>query len=185
MTVEDVHPWSTGVEAHVGACRNEGARPLWFYTPFYFRDREALTTPGVRHTFMLAGLAYGVRRALLDDMAVTSGPSFEAWAERWLAENPEKTRLDVPPLRISLRGSCLLLPSPRYAVYQLRAPVLDMEELALHDEKIYMLRLNFGLNTPEPLNVPLYAPARVCRNYAPKVGEEIDAVMWLQGRIVD
>ena len=185
MTMEDLHPWSNGVEAHVGACRNEDARPLWFYTPFYFRDREAFMTPGVRHTMLLAGLAYGVRRALLDDMTVTSGSRFEAWAQHWLAENPEKTRLDVPPLKIPLRGACILLPSPHYTVYQLRAPILDMEEHALHEEKVYLLRLKFGLNTPEPLDLPLYASARVCKNYTPKVGDEIDAIVWLQGRLPD
>jgi hypothetical protein len=185
MTTEDLYPWSNGVEADVAACRNEGARPLWFYTPFYFRDREALMTPGVRHTFMLAGLAYGVRRALLDDMSITDGPHFEAWAAKWLEEHPDTTRLDVPPLKISLRGSCVLLPSPHYTVYQLRAPVLAVEESELSGEKIYILRLAFGLDTPEPLDLPLYAPSRVCKNYVPKEGDEIDAVMWLQGRLLD
>lgn len=186
MTIEDLHPWKNGAEAHVAACRNEGALPLWFYTPLYFRDREALMTPGVRHTVLLAGLAYGLRRALLDDMTITSGPRFEAWAGHWLEENPEATRLDVPPLKIPLRGSCILLPSPHYTVYQLRAPVLDVEEHKLHEEPVHLLRVKFGLDTPEPLDLPLYVPARVCRNaYVPKAGDEIDAIMWLQGRLLD
>ena len=185
MTMEDLHPWSNGLEADVAACRNEGAQPLWFYTPFYFRDREALMTPGVRHTFLLAGLAYGVRRALLDDMTIPDGPRFEAWAEKWLEDNPDKTRLDVPPLKISLRGACVLMPSPQYTVYQLRAPILSMEESELSGEKVYILRLAFGLDTPQPLDLPLYAPARVCKKYVPKEGDEIDAIMWLQGRLLD
>jgi hypothetical protein len=185
MTMEDLHPWSTGVEADIAACRNEDARPLWFYTPFYFRDREALMTPGVRHTFLLAGLAYGVRKALLDDLSVASGPHFEAWAEQWLEDNPGKTRLDVPPLKLSLRGASVLLPSPQSTVYQLRAPILAMDETELSGEKIYILRLAFGLDTPEPLELPLYAPARVCKKYVPQEGDEIDAIIWLQGRLLD
>ena len=185
MTIEDLHPWSNGVEADVAACRNEGAHPLWFYTPFYFRDREALMTPGVRHTFMLAGLAYGVRRSLLDDMNITDGPRFAVWAEKWLEENPDKTRLDVPPLKISLRGACVLLPSPQYTVYQLRAPILSLEESELSGEKVYILRLALGLDTPQPLDLPLYVPSRVCKKYVPTEGDEIDAVMWLQGRLLD
>jgi hypothetical protein len=185
MTTEDLHPWSNGVEAEVAACRNEGAQPLWFYTPLYFRDREALMTPGVRHTFLLAGLAYGVRRALLDDMNITDGPRFEVWAEKWLEEHPDRTRLDVPPLTIPLRGACMLLPSSQYTVYQLRAPILAMDEDALSGEKVYILHLTFGLDTPQPLDLPLYVPARVCKQYVPKAGDEIDAVMWLQGRLLD
>jgi hypothetical protein len=50
---------------------------------------------------------------------------------------------------------------------------------------VYVLRLAFGLNTPEPLDLPLYAPARVCKKYVPQEGDEIDALMWLQGRLLD
>jgi hypothetical protein len=185
MTTEDLYPWANGVEANVAACRNEGAQPLWFYTPFYFRDREALMTPGVRHTFMLSGLAYGVRKALLDDMTIADGPRFEIWAEKWLEENPDKTRLDVPPWKLSLRGACVLLPTSQYTVYQLRAPILSLEEAELSGEKVYILHLAFGLDTPQPLELPLYAPARVCKRYVPKEGDEIDAVVWLQGRLLD
>ncbi|MDR2695018.1 MAG: hypothetical protein LBC79_01375 [Deltaproteobacteria bacterium] len=185
MTTEDLHPWANGVEADVAACRNEGAQPLWFYTPFYFRDREALMTPGVRHTFMLSGLAYGVRKALLDDMTIADGPRFEIWAEKWLEENPDKTRLDVPPWKLSLRGASVLLPSAQYTVYQLRAPILSLEEAELSGEKVYILRLAFGLDTPQPLELPLYAPARVCKRYVPQEGDEIDAIVWLQGRLLD
>ncbi|MDR0466579.1 MAG: hypothetical protein LBH94_04390 [Deltaproteobacteria bacterium] len=185
MTMEDLHPWSSGVEADVAACRNEDAQPLWFYTPFYFRDREALMTPGVRHTFMLAGLAYGVRKALLDNLSIATGPQFEAWAEQWLEENPGRTSLDVPPLKIPLHNACLLLPTPQYTVYQLRAPILAVEEAYLSGEKVYILRLAFGLETPQPLELPLYAPARACKKYVPQEGDDIDAIMWLQGRLVD
>ena len=185
MTLEDLHPWANGIEAHVAACRNEDAQPLWFYTPLYFRDREALSTPGVRHTVMLAGLAYGLRRALLDDMTLTDGPSFESWAQKWLEENPDKGRLDVPPLKLSLRGANILLPSPHYTVYQMRTTILAVEECLLDKEKIYLLRVNFGLDTPEPLDLPVYATARVCKKYVPAVGDEVDAIIWLQGRLLD
>ena len=52
------------------------------------------------------------------------------------------------------------------------------------EEKIYMLIVEFGLNTPSPLRFPLYAPERVCK-IVPKAGDEIDAIIWLQGRIID
>ena len=39
-------------------------------------------------------------------------------------------------------------------------------------------------NTPNPLRFPLYAPERVCK-IVPQAGDEIDAIIWLQGRIID
>ena len=61
MTVNETYFWQNETEGEVSATCNEGANPLWFYSPFLFRDRENLT-PGVRHTFLIAGLAYGLRK---------------------------------------------------------------------------------------------------------------------------
>lgn len=54
MTVNETYLWQNETEGEVSATCNEGANPLWFYSPFLFRDRENLT-PGVRHTFLIAG----------------------------------------------------------------------------------------------------------------------------------
>ncbi len=184
MTVEEIFPWKNRVEAYVAACRNEGATPLLFYSPFYFRDREALT-PGVRHTFSLAGLARGVRRALLDEMTITEGPQFEAFAAEWLSRHPEAGRLDVPQLRVSLSGARILMPGELRGDYQLRAPIDSVEETEFGGSKVYMLRIRLGLDTPEPLDFMLYAPEKVCKGFVPEAGVEIDALLWLEARIMD
>ena len=48
----------------------------------------------------------------------------------------------------------------------------------IQNEKIYMLIVEFGLDTPNPLRFPLYAPERVCK-IVPQAGDEIDAIIWL------
>lgn len=183
MTVEEVAPWKNGTEGEISACCNEGANPVWFYSPFLFRDSEDLT-PGVRHTFLVAGLAYGLRRALLDEMSITEGPEYERFVAEWLAHNPGKTRIDVPQLTVDLKGARILVPGEVACEYQVRVPVTSVEEMQFGEEKIYMLIVEFGLNTPNPLRFPLYAPERVCK-IVPKAGDEIDAIIWLQGRIID
>ncbi len=183
MTVNEVHAWANETEGEVAACCNEDGNPLWFYSPFLFRDRENLT-PGVRHTFLVAGLAYGLRRALLDEMTVTEGVDYERFVAEWLEHNPGKTRLDAPQLTVDLKGARILVPSDTASEYQLRAPVTSVEEVQFGGEKIYMLIVEFGLNTPNPLRFPIYAPERVCK-IAPQAGDEIDAIIWLQGRIID
>lgn len=47
-----------------------------------------------------------------------------------------------------------------------------------------MLIVEFGLNTPNPLRFPLYA-ARARLQDRPASRGEIDAIIWLQGRIID
>lgn len=183
MTVEETYAWKNGTEGEVAACCNEGASALWFYSPFFYRDREDLT-PGVRHTFLIAGLALGLRRALLDEMTVTEGPDYERYAAEWLAHHPGATRHDVPQLTVDLKGARILMPGEITSEYQIRVPVTSVEEMTFRDEKVYMLIVEFGLNTLNPLRFPLYAPERVCK-IVPKAGDEIDAIIWLQGRIID
>lgn len=184
MTVEEVRPWKSETDAYVAACRNEGSQPIWFHSPVYFRDQDALT-PGVRHTFTLAAMAYGVRRALLDEMTITEGAQYEAYCIEWLAQNPGKTRLDVPQLTISLEGARILQPGEYFGDYQLRVPIENIEETTFHDMKVYMLYTRLGLNTENPLELVIFAPEVICKNFIPQVNDEIDALIWLQGRILD
>ncbi|MDR2727376.1 MAG: hypothetical protein LBC10_05230 [Deltaproteobacteria bacterium] len=184
MTIAEVYPWKSDVEGAVAARRNEDADPIWFYTPFLFRDRDDLT-PGVRQTILLAGLAYGLRRALVDEMTITSGPSYEEYAALWLAENPGKTRLDVPQLKVPLAGARILESGSLLCEYQLRAPITSVETVNFGPETVYLLRLSFGLHTENPLELAIYASARICKNYVPRADDEIEAYVWLQGRMLD
>jgi hypothetical protein len=185
LTVEKVHVWANGACAYVAACRNEGAEPLIFQTMFYYRDRDALMTPGVRHSFLLGGMAYGVRKALLDEMTITEGPQYEDFAKKWLEANPGKTRLDVPQLKLNLRGETILMASNAPGDYQMRARITAIEEGEFDGKKYYMMPFMFGADTKEPLMLMLFVSEKSCRGYVPKVGDDIDAIIWLQGRIVD
>lgn len=167
----------------MSATCNEGANPLWFYSPFPFRDHENLT-PGVRHAFLIVGPAYGLRRALLDEMTITEGVGYERYVAEWLAQNPGRTRLDVSQLTVDLRGVRIVVPGDVTSEYQIRVPVTSVEEMYIQNEKIYMLIVEFGLNTPNPLCFPLYAPERVCKIVL-QAGDEINAITWLQGRIIN
>lgn len=184
LTVEEVRPWKSETEAYVAACRNEDAQPIWFHTPLYFRDKPALT-PGVRHTFNLAALAYGIRRALLDEMTITDGPQYDAYAEEWLQRNPGSTRIDVPQLVVSLDGARILMPGEYFGDYQLRVPIDRVEETTFGPQKVYMLFTRLGVETPNPLELLVYAPENVCKGIVPQAGDEIDALIWIQARIVD
>jgi len=185
MTVEAVYPWSNGACAFVAACRNEGAEPLVFQTMFYYRDRESLATPGLRQTFLLAGMAYGIRKALLDELTITEGPQYEEYAKKWLEKNPDKTRLDVPQLKVDLRGQSTILPGNAPGDYQLRANITAVQEGEFDGKKYYILPFLLGAETKEPLTLLMYVTERACHGYVPKVGDDIDAIIWLQGRVID
>ncbi len=182
--VHSVVPWKSDVEAHVAVTVIEGQNPLWFYNPLYFRDKADLT-PGVMHTFVLAGLAFGVRRALLDEITITQGPVYEAHAQKWLEDHPGKSRLDVPTLKVNLAGKHLIRPGRVFGEYEARGIIIEVDSCMLDKLEITMLRLDFPMPERAPLHIMLYVPKPLLGDYIPEEGHEIDTYMWLQGRIMD
>ncbi len=184
LTVEESVTWASGVEGHVGASVFDDGKPLWFYNPLLFRDKEDLT-PGVTHSFNLAGLALGVRRALIDEMTITQGPAYEAHAQAWLEANPDKSRLDVPVLKVNLAGKQIIIPGRNYCEYEIRNTILEVQTTKLDKTEVYILRMAFPMSEREPLHLIVYVPKHLFKDYEPKVGDDIDAYVWLQGRIAD
>ena len=184
LMVDQVHPWQTGVEANVAVTMVEGKSPMWFYDPLYGRDKDDLT-PGVTHTFVLAGLAYGLRKAMLDEITITQGKRYEAYAEIWLADNPGKTRLDVPPLKVDVSKRHMIMPGRNFCEYQMRAIIEEVRDCQLEQMPVKLLYLSFPFDDRQPMRLPVYASKMTLGDYEPEVGHDIDAYVWLQGRIID
>lgn len=188
MRVEGSYAYENGLEGEVACFAGNAKEPLWFYDPLFFRDKKVDLTEGVEQTFYLSGLCMGMRRALLDEITITSGPHYEAHAKKWLAENPGKTRLDVPALKVNIHGKRLLAPTNITTEYQARVVVEEVEEFMFGPdtgpEKIYRFVATFG--DEEKVRILLFVPEKVCFNgYVPHKDDEVDLIFWLQGRVVD
>lgn len=183
LTVEDVHPRETG-GGDVAVAMLEGKNPMWFFDPLFGRDRTDLT-PGVTHTFWLAAAAIGCRKALLDEIAITQGPQYEAWAADWLDKNPGKTRLDVPPLKINVAGKSFIMPGKVFGEYQLRATIEKVEDYQLEKMPVKAIFLKFPFEDRPAMNLPLYASEHILGNFVPEAGQDMEAYAWFEGRIID
>ncbi|MFQ9868180.1 MAG: hypothetical protein ACLRWP_15320 [Bilophila wadsworthia] len=117
----------------MSATCNEGANPLWFYSPF----RSATVKISPRRPPYLPYRRARLRpaRALLDEMTITEGVEYERYVAEWLAQNPGKTRLDVPQLTVDLRGARIVVPGDVASEYQIRVPVTSVEEMHIQNEK--------------------------------------------------
>ncbi|WP_300126640.1 hypothetical protein [Desulfovibrio sp.] len=184
LEVEAVEPRAEGLGADVAVTMMEGENPMWFFDPLYGRDKDDLT-PGITHTFWLAGLALGIRKALLDELTITQGPQYEAHAAAWLEEHPGASRLDVPPLKIPMAGKRCIMPGRRFGEYQVRNVVERVEDFRLEKMDVKALYLNFPFEDRAPLRLALYASKFALGDYAPEEGDEIEAYVWLEGRIID
>ena len=184
LTISSVYPWQNGKGADVAADMLEGHNPMWFYDPLYLRDKDDLTE-GITQTFLLSALALGFRKALLDEITITNGPRFLEHGKKWLEENPDKTTADIPPLKIPVAGKYLIMPGQRFCEYQMRGIIEDVEDAMLEKMEFKVCYMNFPFENREPMRLPVYVSKSVLGDLEPKKGMEIDAYVWLQGRVID
>lgn len=184
LQVEEVHPRHEGLGADVAVTVLEGQDPMWFFDPFYDRDKTDLTS-GVTHTFWLGAVALGIRKSLLDEITITRGAPYEEYAAEWLRQNEGASRTDVPPLKVDVSGKAIILPGRFFGEYQIKATVEKVEDLLLDKMPVKALYLAFPFDDRPPLRLPLYVSQCVLRDFIPEVGQEIEAHAWFQGRIID
>lgn len=78
--------------------------------------------------------------------------------------HPDKTRLDVPPLKVSLNGMRVLGPTERCSEYQGRVRIYDVDSFEFGPEgareKVYRFGATFGTadtpHAPHPVRAGTY-----------------------------
>lgn len=188
LTIKDTYAWKGGHAGEILAEAEDFPGLLWFYDPLFFRDAEG-DVMGKTCSFLLSGLCFGIRRALLDELTITEGPVYEQYAMEWMKSNPSKTRLDVPPLKLPLKGRNILYPGEHFSEYQCHASIFEVDSFMFGPEKgqikIYRFGIAFG-NPEKPIYAIIYAPEKVCqKGYIPAEGDDVDMIFWLQGRVDD
>ena len=187
LTVIDTYPWK-GDHAGEILAGTDDFPPFWFYAPLFFRDGTG-DVKDKSFEFLLSGLCFGIRRALVDELTVTQGPAYEKHALEWMKQYPDKTRLDVPALKIPLRGKTLIDITDHCCEYQCRASIFDVDSFMFGPEKSQMKIYRFGVgfgNPEKPVYAIIYAPERICyKGYEPKEGDDVDMIFWMQGRVAD
>lgn len=184
LTVAEVHPRAEGHGADVAVDMLAGKSPMWFFDPLYGRDKSDLTA-GVTHTFWLAAAAFAVRKALLDEITITQGPQYDAWAQDWLAGHPDASRTDVPPLKLDIAGKAFIMPGRFFGEYQIRATITQIDDCQLEKMPVKAFYLSFPFDDRPPMRLPLYVSEKVLGDFKPETGQEIEAYAWFQGRIID
>ena len=106
-----------------------------------------------------------------------------------MKQHPDKTRLDVPALKIPLKGRTLIDVTDHCCEFQCRARIFDVDSFMFGPEKSQMKIYRFGVgfgNPEKPVYAIIYAPERICyKGYEPKEGDDVDMIFWMQGRVDD
>ncbi len=188
ILVIDSYVWKNQTNADVLIYNPAIEKGFWVHNPLYFRDKKDLL-PEQPQSMILSGLVLGVRKALLDEMTITTGDAYEKHALQFLASNPDKSRLDVPPLKIDLAGQQVMSLGKNACEYHARAVVNKLDSFDFGPEgavkKIYTFVINLGTDE-QPMPIMLYAPeGALAKGTVLEEGMDIDLMFWMQGRVVD
>ncbi len=189
LIVEDIYPWKSKVEGEICIHNSTIGKSFWAYDPLFFRDKLDMQI-GQMQAFSLSALVLSIQPALLDELTLTHGPAFEKYSMDFLAANPDKSRLDVPPLKIPLAGQQMLGLGKFFGEYQARVRISHLNEFEFGNDagqkmQMYSFVINLA-SDEEPMPLVLYAPRKVfAKDFELKNGMDVDLYFWLQARIID
>ncbi|OPY08338.1 MAG: hypothetical protein A4E67_00991 [Syntrophaceae bacterium PtaB.Bin038] len=176
LIVERIEPEGNGIEAviHVGM---PDAGGFSVSDPLYFLDKDHLEE-GREAAFRLSAVAYGLRKC--EPVSLTGGPLFEMLREEYLEENPDRDPAEVTAIPISVAGTACLFPEE-----DADAQVMfRVDEVYTFDCGRPVTRLSgvvMRSGEDRELRIDVYASAPALDGYVPRVGDEVQAVVWMQG----
>lgn len=185
VTVTRIEPWEYGIEGWVEGAVTAAGASICFFDTMYFAGTDTVPE-GAVVSYQLAGLAYSLRPIALRSFGISEGPLWEMEKQRRLdeGESPEEASR---PMELHMTGAAIFLPrsgdARDEAEFQGVIEAIDSFE---HDgQKIY--RLEIVLMRPNDLEfrLPVYASEHVLDGYVPRLGDDVQGVMWIQGRRID
>ncbi len=184
VTLDHFEPWEHGIEAWM--CGYVGAKSglIWFFDTRYYAG-SAIHRPGDRVEVSLAGLAYFLRPIRVRSFEVQDGELWEMARQQRLEQGETEAEASRP-VEIHLTGAAILLPFARglcdEAEFQGVIDAIDMFE---HDgQKIYRLEIVVMRPDDEDFPLPVFVSERGLDGYVPRLGDDVEGVLWLQGQIL-
>lgn len=182
VEVSRVHRWRNCLEATVEANFPE-AGMFGFFQVDHHLHPETLV-PGATLEVVLSAFAYHLEPAEDQELLVTQEMTIRTL--RGASEGvPPELVTDLGPIVIRTRGLTCMVPwkGGEPDDLEIRGPVEAIDLLEAWGEPLYRLQVRVHREEPEVV-LPVYARARTFREgKVPRVGDEIQGVVWLQGRI--
>lgn len=186
VTVDRVEPWDYGIEGWIHANVTNAQVSMSFFDPMYFAGSDQLT-PGQQVNVSIAGLAYWLRPIQMRSFEIKEGPMWQMERDRRL-EAGETEAEASRPLEIHMTGASIFLPkggeeNPDDVQFQGVIDALDSFE---HDgQQIYRMEMVVMRPDDEEFRIAVFASEYVLDGYVPRLGEDVEGILWLQGRIIE
>lgn len=181
VTVDRIEPWEYGIEGWLHVLATQEEIPLSFFDTRYYAGSAALQV-GQEIEVCLAGLAYSLEPATQSSFEIAEGPLWEMQKQRRLddGDSPEEA---AKPVTIILSGMAAFLPRSGEDCDDAEFHgVIESIATVMHDGKtIYRLELVVLRPGDEAFKLPIFVSEAVLDGYVPRLGEDVQGVMWVQG----
>lgn len=183
ITVDRVEPWEYGIEGWIHGRVTAEKVPFAFFDTDYFAG-SAEVEPGDNVDVRLAALAYWLRPIRSRTFEIGEGAMWETARQRRL-DDGESVEAAERPVTIHMTGAAIFLPrgedAPDDAQFQ---GVIDaLTSFMHHGQRIYRLEIAVMRPGDEDFCLPIYAAERVLDGYVPKLGDDVEGLIWLQGHL--
>jgi hypothetical protein len=184
MEVYEVYPRPNGVEGAVEAALPEGDS-ISFFDPFFFLNKEKYQE-GEQIEVAFSALAYRLESFELDEAEIAERLASEVWRRKMIEDH---VYVDV------VTPTTLPLTAERAADYYPLDGVDDSAEIEFYIEEVIPVaclgRIFWRMTgvimraVDTELRIDVYASEQVLNGYQPKIGDNVAALVWVQGRLRD
>lgn len=183
IILKDYFTWKGGKAEGEFAGKTDLDRTINFYSPTYPVDMKNFKK-NRNQTISLAGLAYSIKKIEEQEHTITKGAFYDLQLKEFLKDNPDKTKKDfkAPIVRITGESFRMFISADFACEYQIAGQIEDIKHIDFLGTKMAVLKVNFEHSKEnEFLYCNIYASEHVLKDYVPKIGDGIEAVIWLTG----
>ena len=183
LTISHHHTWSNGIEGVVAVSYDDNASPFSFFATDYYCSSERYAQSRKRDV-SISALAYLLKKSEVTEIPVTEGDMYDVFLQKYLEENPDKTKEDFATPTVLLKGVRILFPSHYVCEWEFRFPVLAVEETEFLGIRFLRIEADFAGDEDNLISGYLYASPTALGDYYPKIGDDIEGILWMTGRLL-
>lgn len=185
VELDHFNSWEYGIEAWAyGRVTTESVSICFFDTRYY--AGSTAYQPGQRLEVSLAGLAYFLRPIQIRSFEIKEGPFWEIQRQQRL-EDGESEEEAARPVEIHMTGASLFL--PRHAEdsqdeAQFQGVIEAIDRFEFDGQGVYRLEMVVMRPGEDEFRLPVFVTEHVLDGYVPRLGEDVEGLLWLQGHIL-
>lgn len=178
ILLEQVHPWHNRLEAQIKA--TVGDMSMTFFDALY-AQHKGFYKAGKTYQFILSGFAYSCAVIEAQPIIISDPETI-----RLYRSTDEDDPNDLSPITVETKGMAAFFPIEEWDrdEYQFQAPVKQVTETALFEQKTWRIRATIGhhMEDDSDIDLDIYVPEKSLRGgKVPEAGDDISGTLWLQG----